>query len=54
MAEPKRGEIDARIELVGGAPDAERPMLAVHAVAADGGVVAAAKVGADGRFRLPA
>jgi hypothetical protein len=53
MPDPKRGEIDARIELVG-APDAERPVLAVHAVAPDGEIVATAKVTADGRFRLPA
>jgi hypothetical protein len=54
MTEPKGAGLSGRIELVGAEPAEGRPSLAVHAVAADGKIVATAKVAADGRFHLPA
>ena len=53
MADKGAG-LTGRIELVGAEKGAAGHALAVHALAADGKVAGTAKVGADGRFSLPA
>jgi hypothetical protein len=53
MAERKAAGLSGRIELGGADQRGERPALAVHALSADGQVIATAKVGADGRFTVP-